>query len=49
MVVIDQLSGIFSKVAANLNQPLEPPQTQPVTKYSPLPHQVRPTRAKPIP
>ena len=32
MVAIEQISGIFSKVSANLNQPLEPPQKQPVTK-----------------
>ena len=49
MVAIDQLWGIFSKVAYNLHQPLDPPQKQPVTKYAPLPHQVRPTRSKPIP
>ena len=48
MVAIDQLSGIFSKVAANPHQPLEPQQKQPVTKYAPIPRQVRPTRAKTI-
>ena len=49
MVTIEQLSGIFPKVAANMSQPLDPPQKQPVTKYTPLPHQVRPAQAKPIP
>ena len=49
MVEIEKISGIFSKVAANLNQPLDPPKKQPVTKYAPLLHQFRPTQAKPIP
>ena len=49
MVAIEQLSGIFSKVADNLNQTLDPPQQQPVTKSAPIPHKVRPTRAKNIP
>ena len=49
MVEIEKISGIFSKVAANLNQPLDPPKKQTVTKYAPLLHQFRPTQAKPIP
>ena len=49
MVAIDQLSDMFSKVAANLHQPLDPPQKEPITKYAPLPNQVRPTSTKPIP
>ena len=32
-----------------MHQPLEPPQKQPITKHTPLPHQVRPPRTKPIP
>ena len=48
MVAIDQLSDMFSKVAANMNQPFDPPQKHPITKYSPLPHQVHTTRTKPI-
>ena len=49
MVAIDQLSDIFSKVSSNLHQLLNPPQKQPITKYTPLPHQVHPTPTKPIP
>ena len=49
MVAIYQLSNMFSKVAANMQQPLDPPQKQHVTKCAPLPHQVLSTRAKPIP
>ena len=49
MLAIDQISDIFPKVAANMHQPLEPPQKQPITKHTPLPHQVRPPRNKPIP
>ena len=49
MVAIDQLSDIFPKVAANLHQPFEPPQKQPITKCAPLPHQVHPARTKHIP
>ena len=49
MVATDQFSDIFPKVAANLHQQLDPPQKQPITKYAPLPHQVRPMRTKPIP
>ena len=49
MVAIEKLSGIFPKVAANMHQSLDPPQKQPVTKSDPIPHKVRPTRAKPIP
>ena len=49
MVVIDQLSGIFPKIASSLHQPLNPPQKKHVTKYAPIPHQVRPTEAKNFP
>ena len=48
MVVIQKLSGIFSKVAFNLHQKLDHPQQQPVTKSAPIPHKVRPTRARHI-
>ena len=36
-------------VAANMNQPLDPPQKQHITKYAPLPHQVCTTHTKSIP
>ena len=49
MVAIDQLFDMFSKVTANMHQPLDPPQKQPLTKYDLLPHQVHPTGDKPIP
>ena len=49
ILAIEQLSGIFSKVAANLNQLLDPPQKHPVTKSAPIPHKVSPTQGKPIP
>ena len=49
MVAIEKLSGIISKVEGNLNQPLDPPQKQPVTKSALIPQKVCPTRAKPIP
>ena len=49
MVVIEKISGIFSNVAANIHQPLDPPQKQPVTKSALIPHKVRQTRSKPIP
>ena len=48
MVAIEQISDISPQVAANLHQPLDPPKQQPITKYAPLPHQVRLTRTKPI-
>ena len=32
-----------------MHQKLDLPQQQPVTKYAPIPHKVRPKRAKPIP
>ena len=49
MVVIEQLSDIFSKVADNLHQKVDPPQQQPVTKSAIIPHKVRPNFTKPIP
>ena len=49
MVVIEKLSGIFPKVAANPQQTLDPPQHQPVTKSATISHKMRPTLAKPIP
>ena len=49
MVEIAQLSGIFSKVAANLHQTLEPPQQHPVTKSATVSHNMCPIFAKPIP
>ena len=49
MVAIEQLWGIFPKVAANLHQTLDPTQQHPLTKSSRIPHKVRPTRAKHIP
>ena len=49
MVDIAQLLGIFSKVAANLHQTLEPQQQHPVTKSATISHKMCPTFAKPIP
>ena len=49
MVEIEKLSSIFSKVAANLQQPLDPPPKQSITKSAPMPHKLRPTRATPFP
>ena len=49
MVAIEQLSDIFSKVAANLHQKVDPPQQQPVTRSTIIPQKVRPTLTKPIP
>ena len=49
MVAIEQISGIFSKVAANLHQPSDPPQQQPMNKPSIIPKKVCPTLTKPIP
>ena len=49
MVVIEQVSGVFPKVAAYLHQSLDPPQHQPVIKLATIPHKVRPTLSKTIP
>ena len=48
-VAIEQLSGIFSKLAANLHQIIDPQQQHTVTKSSTIPHKVRPNMTKPIP
>ena len=39
MVVIEKLSDVFSKVASNMHQPLDPPQKQTLTKSAPYPSQ----------
>ena len=49
MEVIEKLSDIFSKVADNLQQRLDPPQQRPVIKSDIIPHKVRPNMTKPIP
>ena len=49
MVAIEKISDIFSKVAENLHQIVDPPQQQTVTKSSIKLHKVRPTLTKPIP
>ena len=49
MVVIEQVSGVFTKVAEYLIQSLDPPQHQPVIKLATIPHKVRPTLSKTIP
>ena len=49
MVAIEKFSDIFSKVADNLHQRLDPPQQRPVTKSAIIPHKVPPTITKPFP
>ena len=49
MVAIEKLSDIFSKVADNFHQRVDPPQQRPVTKSAIIPHKVRPTLTKTIP
>ena len=48
IIAIEQLSDIFSKVADNLHQRVDPPQQRQVTKLAIIPHEVRPTMTKPI-
>ena len=49
MVAIEQISDIFSKVADNLHQILDPPQQRLVTKSAIIPHKLCPTLTKTIP
>ena len=48
MVVIEQLSDIFSKVADNLQKISDPPQQQPVGKSAIVPQKVCPNMTKPL-
>ena len=49
MFASDKLSDMFSKVADNFHQSVDPPQQRTVTKSAIIPHEVRPTLTKPIP
>ena len=49
MVAIEQLSDILSKVVDNLHQISDPPQQQPLTKSTIIPHKLRPNMTKHIP
>ena len=49
MAAIEQLSDIFSKVADNLHQRVDPPQQRKVTTSAIIPHKMRPNMTKPIP
>ena len=49
IVATEQLSKIFSKAADNVNITADPPQQQPVKKYSIVPQKFQPYWTKPIP
>ena len=49
MMLIEKLYYIFSKVADNLHQRVDPMKQQPVTKSAIIPHKMRPTMTKHIP